>query len=347
VRPVRWVARHHCAKHGICGRGPNRPAGAPSYAVSGALLLLSMLGGVEVQAAEAEGVVSGASEAVAGAADVAVGTPAAASDLLDRAYKNLYAEDYIQTLVLATQSRGGNEMKRRLQITRRQSVRPGKALLRFLYPQTIRRTSVLILENENASDDLYVYLPAVRITRHLSNAQRADSFFGTDLSYEDVEPKYVEDYRTRFLAPDEQGEAAASAEKLGCRLIEITAAPGFESAYEKQISCIEPERAIIAWTDFYVRGRVLKRLTIDASQIQRIGDRYIPWLITVETPRQRSVTRVITEDYDMRAKIPDKLFNTWNLAAGDAKSDRSKTEAVQPVDEAEPASAADELQVGE
>ncbi len=80
--------------------------------------------------------------------------PESAAALLERAFHNLYAEDYIQTLVLATQSRGGNEMHRRLQLTRRQSVRPGKALLRFLYPQSIRRTSVLILENDGASDDL-------------------------------------------------------------------------------------------------------------------------------------------------------------------------------------------------
>ena len=254
-----------------------------------------------------------------------------AEELLDRAFRNLYAEDYIQTLVLATQSRGGREMRRRLQITRRQSVRPGRALLRFLYPQAIRRTSVLILENEGASDDLYVYLPAVRLTRHLSNAQRADSFFGTDLSYEDVEPKHIEDFEARWLSVQEQAALELGAAADGCRLIEITAAPGFESAYERQISCIEPERAIIAWTDFYVKGRVRKRLTIDSAEVRRVGDRYVPFLITVETPRSRSVTRVITEDYDLRAKIPDRLFNTWNLEVGDAKSDRSKTQAAAPV----------------
>ena len=57
----------------------------------------------------------------------------------------------------------------------------------------------------------------------------------------------------------------------------------------------------------------------------------IPFLITVETPRRRSVTRVVTEDYDLRAQIPDRLFNTWNLEAGDARSDRRKTRGAAPV----------------
>lgn len=247
--------------------------------------------------------------------------PGTAAAMLDRAFQNLYAEDYIQTLVLATRSRGGSEMRRRLQLTRRQSVRPGKALLRFLYPQSIRRTSVLVLENEGASDDFYVYLPAVRITRHLSSAQKGDSFFGTDLSYEDVEPKSVEDFEVRFVEED-----ASPRDDEGCIRVEITAAPGFDSAYERQVSCLERERGIILWTDYYAKGRHLKRLTIDPSEVRRVGERWIPFLITIETPKSRSVTKVITEDYELRAEIPDVLFNAWNLEAGDARSDRRRTE---------------------
>ncbi len=261
-----------------------------------------------------------------GAASPATGSaPGSAAELLHRAFQNLYAEDYIQTLVLATRSRGSNEMRRRLQLTRRQSVRPGKALLRFLYPPSIRRTSVLVLENEGASDDFYIFLPALRITRHLSSAQRADSFFGTDLSYEDIQPKNVEDFVVRYV--DEDAPQRSPESGPACIRVEIEVAPGFESAYERQVSCIEPERAIILWTDFYSKGRHLKRLTIDPEQVRQVGHRWIPFLITVETPRQRSITRVITEDYELRAEIPDRLFNAWNLEAGDAQSDRRKTRA--------------------
>ena len=248
--------------------------------------------------------------------------PGSAAALLDRAFRNLYAEDYIQSLVLTTQSRGGREMQRRLQLIRRQSVRPGRALLRFLYPESIRRTSVLILENDGADDDLYVYLPALQMTRRLSSAQKGDSFFGSDLSYEDVEPKHVEDFVVRWVEQD----AAPAAADPDCVKVRITPAPGFESCYDEQISCIDPERGVIHWTDFYVSGRHLKRLTIDPQQIRLIGERSIPFLITIETPRNRSITKVETTSYELVADIPEKIFATWNLAAGDARSDRRKME---------------------
>lgn len=249
---------------------------------------------------------------------VAVGSPApeSAAELVDRAFRNLYGEDYVQVMTLATRARGSREMKKRLQITRRQSVRPGKALLRFLAPATIRRTSVLVLENERAPDDLYVYLPGVRLTRHLSASQRSDSFFGTDLSYEDVEPKRVEDWEVAWA---DEGEAY----DRPCALVELRVREGLESAYERTRSCIERERAIILWSDFYRHGSVLKRLEIDPEQVKLVGNRYIPFLMTMTTPKMRSETRIITESYDLREAIPDELFSTWNLEVGDARRDRT------------------------
>ncbi len=249
-----------------------------------------------------------------------------AAQLLDHALQNLYDDDFVQTMTLASRSRGGREVRRRLQLTRRQSVRPGKALLRFLYPETVRRTSVLILEQEGRSDDLFVYLPGVDMTRRLSASQRADSFFGTDLSYEDVEPKRITDYEVVW-APDsnvtpEQKVAAAEA---GCELLEVRGTAQFDSVYERQVICVEVARSIIVWTDYYAGGKHLKRLTLDPAEVRAIGGHYVPFAITVETPAQHSVTRVITESYEVLAEIDDRLFDTWNLSAGSVKSDRRKT----------------------
>jgi hypothetical protein len=247
------------------------------------------------------------------------GTPEApkAAELLDRAFHNLYADDYTQTLQLATRFRGGREMSRRLQVTRKQSAQPGKALVRFLEPFAIRRTSILILENDGRSDDLYVYLPAAGRTRHLSSSQRKDSFFGTDLSYEDIEPKQAADYKVSLA-----GLGALKDDP--CVILDIRARPHFESTYEKMVSCIESERGLIYWTEFYRKGSVVKRLEVDPRDVREIGTKFIPFTMTVATPRNRSETLVLTESYELRPVIPDSLFTTWNLEAGDADRDRAR-----------------------
>ena len=251
---------------------------------------------------------------------ISVGAKEDERALLDRAFSNLYADDYVQTMELTTRAARMRPLTRTLQITRKQSVRPGKALVRFLEPFDVRRTSVLILENDGASDDLYVYLPALELTRRISAAQRADSFFGTDLSYEDIEPKWGPDYDVRRVVEDGGGE--------DCVRLEIVAAEGFDSTYERMVSCIEPERAVIHWTDFYRRGQLVKRLEVDLGSVRPIGERFIPFVMTMRSARSGSETQVLTRSYELTRKIPDRLFSTWNLSAGDADRDRSRVETL-------------------
>jgi outer membrane lipoprotein-sorting protein len=222
-------------------------------------------------------------------------------------------------MTLATSRGGGQALVRRVQVTRKQSVRPGKALVRFLEPPTLRRTSVLVLENEGAYDDFWVYLPALKRTRRIGGAQRGDSFFGTDLSYEDVEPKHAEDWEVRVVGQDAVGSQR-------CVVLELVPREGVESAYEKLVSCIDPAFATILRTEFYVRGERTKLLAANPDSVRAIAGRFIPFELTMTTPKRRTETRVETELYEIRDDVPDDLFTTWNLESGNADRDRAVAE---------------------
>jgi hypothetical protein len=251
-------------------------------------------------------------------AEDAAPAPPPARELLERAFHNLYADDYVQMLVFETRSRGGSATSRRLQLTRKRSQGRGRALLRFLEPADIRRTAVLVLENPDRADDLYVYLPAARMTRHLGATQRADSFFGTDLSYEDVEPKRAEDWEASGLAWGEHRGAP-------CARIEIRPRAGFESSYERLDACVEVERGVLLWSEFHRGGRAVKRLEVEPASLRRVGTREFPFAMTFSTPARGSETRVLTESYELRPEIPEELFSAWNLEAGSPERDRARS----------------------
>ena len=88
------------------------------------------------------------------------------------------------------------------------------------------------------------------------------------------------------------------------------------------LSCIEPERGLIYWTEFSRKGEVVKRLEIDLDSVREIGTRFIPFSMTLETPKRRTRTHIQTESYELKPAIPESLFTTWNLEAGDAERDR-------------------------
>jgi hypothetical protein len=91
-------------------------------------------------------------------------------------------------------------------------------------------------------------------------------------------------------------------------------------------SSIEPERALILWTDFYRKGTKIKQLRMDPASVRPVGNRFIPYRITMETLRNGSRTLVRTESYELVGELPEKLFSTWNLEAGDAERDRKRSE---------------------
>jgi hypothetical protein len=241
---------------------------------------------------------------------------AGAAELLERAFDNLYADDYVQTLEMATKGRSGKGLVRKLQITRKQSTRPGKALVRFLEPYAVRRTSVLILERVGESDDLYVYLPSADRTRHLSTAQKADSFFGTDLSYEDIEPKRAADYEVRWVKGD--------ARDADCQRLEVRPRAGIESIYDLSVYCVEPSRSVVRWAEFRKGDEVVRRLEVNPASVRAVGERQIPFDMSMHRPKRGSSTRLLTESYEIRTDIPEQLFSTWNLQVGDAQRDRRR-----------------------
>lgn len=249
----------------------------------------------------------------AGAEDTAPAESPAA--LLDRAFQNLYGDDFVQVLSLSTQRRGSQAMVRRIQLLRKQSEQPGKAIVRFLEPPEVRRTAVLILESSARYDDFFVFLPALGKVRRISSGQRADSFFGTDLAYEDIEPKRAADWEVRAEGPGEEGGTP-------CAVLDVRPLAPEQSTYERMVSCIDPVRGVILRTDFWRRGEAVKRLRVRPADVREVEGRQIPFVFTMDTPRASSETVVATESYELRGKLPDGIFTSSNLEVGDADGDR-------------------------
>jgi hypothetical protein len=241
-------------------------------------------------------------------------------ELLDRVYRNLYAADFVQVMTLTTRSASGRTMTRRLQVTRKQSSLPGKALVRFLEPPDIRGTSLLVLERDDRYDDVFLYLPAFDRIRRVSSAQRADAFFGTNLTYEDLEPKRSTDFDARIVGRE-------AVEGIPCVLLEVRPHPELESQYERTVACVDPERAVALWTDHYAKGRVLKRTECDPQRIQLVEGRHVPFHARIASREAAAETLFVTESYETRSAIPDTLFTAKHLMRGDEETDRERSQA--------------------
>jgi hypothetical protein len=255
-----------------------------------------------------------------GAAMLVVFTASAAADappvdptaLLSQVYQSLYGADCSQVLRLTSKSPQSRPVSRKLSILRKYTEPPPRALIRFSEPPDIRGASLLVIEHPTRDADVFLYLPAFDRTKRITAAQRFDAFFGTNLTYEDLEPKSVADFEVRALGPDRVGT-------LECLRLELRPRPGVESQYDRSVACVETARSVILWIDYELKGRPHKRLEVDPESIRLASGRHLAFRSRVQSHATGAETEIAVEAYEAGPRLPDSLFTIPHLELGDER----------------------------
>jgi len=71
-------------------------------------------------------------------------------------------------------------------------------LFRFDAPSDLRGTALLIHENQNGDDDIWLYLPAIGRSRRIVSSARKDAFVGSEFSYADLMTLPVDRFTYEF-----------------------------------------------------------------------------------------------------------------------------------------------------
>ena len=75
-----------------------------------------------------------------------------------------------------------------------------KRLIRFIEPADVRGTSMLIIDNRDIADEMWIYLPALKKTRRIVTSEKGRSFMSSEFSNADMSSPAVNDFTHRHLA---------------------------------------------------------------------------------------------------------------------------------------------------
>lgn len=168
-----------------------------------------------------------------------------ATALLDEALRLRYEAETLQEVDLTLRGPSGVLGDRSLEIATKLYDDRLYVLGRFVAPQRLRGSAFLAIEGADSSD-YFVYLPAFRKVRRVASFQRSDPWFETDLSFEDVERHYLDDYRIEGSTADEsQGEPA----------IVISTSPRYGSRFERVRFFVAREDCAILRMEYFAAGR--------------------------------------------------------------------------------------------
>ena len=77
-----------------------------------------------------------------------------------------------------------------------------KQIIWFLAPADDKGVAFLKIEKNSGDDEMRLWLPAFNKVRRISSKQKADSFMGSDMSYEDMTSRELDEYTYKLTGSE-------------------------------------------------------------------------------------------------------------------------------------------------
>lgn len=210
-------------------------------------------------------------------------------------------DDMVTDMTIVLTSRTGSS--RTLTV---HSVRKGedKQIIWFLAPADDRGVAFMKIEYEDREDEMRMWLPGFKRMRRISSSKKGESFMGSDLSYEDMTTRALDEYVYELM-----GEDTLDGEPVW--ILESTPKPELRSSYSRIVSRVRQSDITPIKEEYYDRaGKLLKVRTMELTEKKGYT---IPVHMFVKNVQKEHTTELIFENIELDTGVKDDLFHERNL----------------------------------
>ena len=168
-------------------------------------------------------------------------------------------------------------------------------------------------EELGRESDQWMYLAAMRKIKRIVSGNddepKSGSFFGSEISYEDLEARHLEDYQYRILK-------SVTYRKRPCWIIESlpTLKRANKSNYSKSIQWVDKERDLVLKTLLFDRqGKPVKQIVI--GQVENVKGIWVARKIHVTNVQTKRRTTMSLESVMFNLEVPDSFLTQRSLTS--------------------------------
>ena len=206
-----------------------------------------------------------------------------------------------KTTMLLTNSKG----KTRTSTILSKSINNGsKQILWFLNPADDKGVAFLKIEHDDKADEMRMWLPAFKKVRRISSSKKGDSFMGSDLTYEDMTNRALDENNYKRLEDD-------IVEGKECFVLEVVPNAEIKSTYSKHITWVEKETLIAMKEESYDLGGNLRKKKM--FLFKSLSGYNVISNIFVEDIQKNHTTNLTMGDIKVDSGLDESLFQEKNL----------------------------------
>jgi len=184
----------------------------------------------------------------------------------------------------------------------------GSTVIVFRKPSSVANTRFLQKENDDRDDDKWIYLPALKRVRRIASSEGSKSFMGTDMSYDDMETREVEQDTHELLGEEKFG-------KWDCYKVKGKAVDSSDSQYSYRITWFDKESFVPVKAEMYDKNEKLIKV-LEVEKLQKVSGYWTPLDGVLSNVQTGHFTRVTILKIEYDKGVSTKLFTTNFLKRG-------------------------------
>ncbi len=229
--------------------------------------------------------------------------------LMDKARELSMSGSLQATVTLTITEKSGAMRTRKINMISKTYGGTEKRMMKFLDPPDVRGTAMLIIDNKDTQDDMWIYLPALKKTRRIVSTEKGKSFMSSEFTNADMASGSNADFTIKHL----QGSGSN-----GMWTIESTPVSediADEYGYSRKVTWLDKSDLKTRKIDFYnFEGTLYKTIEILATipKTDGSGGYIMKEMLATNHINGRS-SRVLFNQIDTSGNIPDNTFTPENL----------------------------------
>lgn len=197
------------------------------------------------------------------------------------------------------------ERKLRLISLRGAEGRGDRLLIRFLSPNDIKGTAFLVWEHPDAEDERFLYLPALGRVRRIAGAEKQESFVGSDLSYEDIGGREIDDYRYAFARRDASWTDPDGQQHAVWELESTAVDP--DAAFPRSVSLVRKDNFVIVAADLFNR-RGEREKQYQVRRLERVDGIWTAMDVVMVNVLRRTRTELVVDEASYNVGLSENDF---------------------------------------
>ncbi|SGZ01433.1 outer membrane lipoprotein-sorting protein [Moritella viscosa] len=210
--------------------------------------------------------------------------------------------DSTANMLMLLRNQQGQESTREIKMKSLEQVTDGdKSLTIFDKPKDVKGTAFLSFSHPLATDEQWLYLPALKRVKRISSRNKSGPFMGSEFAFEDLSSFELEKYSYKYLGEDNS---------VGIDSFMVEQFPVDEkSGYTRRVVWIDKQEYRTQKVEFYDRKNTLLKTLSYIDYKQYINQFWRPTSTLMVNHQNGKSTELKWSNYAFKTGLKDSDFN--------------------------------------